>query len=329
MALKKASILWLNGVLFAAVLAVIGYLITSQSPEQPRFHGLSDDALQPDTDHFSPKRKPRPGEWLAEFDEPGQTFRQYLQARPVRRTEQRNRIVLQPIGTFSPEQRRFLEKMRRFAAIFFDCPVEISDPVPLPQDATRSRRSGRKTWTQVHAGTILSETLASRLPANAICYLGITMTDLYPEESWNYVFGQANLRRRVGVYSLARYFPDFWGKPDTAAARRLALLRAFGVLSHETGHMFSIQHCIFFECLMNGSNSLEETDSEPGYLCPICLRKLQWNLSFDVRKRYQKLQKLYEHEGLNDLATWMKSRLKKIGPGNRTPRPQVPQGEAP
>jgi archaemetzincin len=33
------------------------------------------------------------------------------------------------------------------------------------------------------------------------------MEDLYPEPSWNFVFGQASLNERVGVYSFARYGP--------------------------------------------------------------------------------------------------------------------------
>mgnify|MGYP000107882883 CR=1 FL=1 len=40
----------------------------------------------------------------------------------------------------------------------------------------------------------------------------VTMTDLYPSEDWNFVFGQASLRNRVGAYSFARYDPAFYGK---------------------------------------------------------------------------------------------------------------------
>lgn len=39
----------------------------------------------------------------------------------------------------------------------------------------------------------------------------------------------------------------------------------------------SIQHCIFFHCVMNGSNHLAETDSQPLHICPIDLRKLHYS----------------------------------------------------
>jgi archaemetzincin len=48
--------------------------------------------------------------------------------------------------------------------------------------------------------------LKDRLPADAFALLGITMVDFIPQ--WNFVFGQASLRDRVGVYSFARYAPQ-------------------------------------------------------------------------------------------------------------------------
>jgi archaemetzincin len=33
--------------------------------------------------------------------------------------------------------------------------------------------------------------LKTRVPPDAFCLLAITMEDLYPEPSWNFVFGQA------------------------------------------------------------------------------------------------------------------------------------------
>ena len=56
---------------------------------------------------------------------------------------------------------------------------------------------------------------------------------------------------------------------------------------HEIGHMFGIKHCIHFSCVMNGSNHLEETKRRPMALCPVCLRKLHYNLNFDILERYK------------------------------------------
>ena len=50
--------------------------------------------------------------------------------------------------------------------------------------------------------------------------------------------------------------------------------------------MFGIQHCVYYNCAMNGSNHLSESDRRVPNLCPICLRKLQEALKFDLTERY-------------------------------------------
>jgi archaemetzincin len=155
--------------------------------------------------------------------------------------------------------------------------------------------------------------LLPRLPEDAVCYLGVTMADLYPEPDWNYVFGQATFGQRVGVYSLVRYTNRFWGRAETEESRRMFLRRGFKILAHETGHMFTLAHCTQNECLMNGSNSLDEMDRQTMHLCPVCLRKLQWNLKFDVAREYRELGDIYARNGYADLAQWVRGRLASQG----------------
>ena len=63
---------------------------------------------------------------------------------------------------------------------------------------------------------------------------------------------------------------------------------------------------------MNGSNSLEEMDRNTIHLCPICLRKLQWNLMFDLGRHYRQLRDIYKQSGYDDLAQWIDRRLAKL-----------------
>ena len=44
---------------------------------------------------------------------------------------------------------------------------------------------------------------------------------------------------------------------------------------HELCHVLGMTHCPYYECLMNGSNLVNEADKKPFLLCPICLRKLE------------------------------------------------------
>jgi archaemetzincin len=151
--------------------------------------------------------------------------------------------------------------------------------------------------------------LKTRVPADAFCVLAITMQDLYPEPSWNFVFGQASLRERAGVYSFARYDPAFYGETRDKNYETLLLRRSCKVLAHETGHMFGLAHCTFFNCLMNGSNHLAESDRRPLHLCPVCLRKLQWSIGFDVLERYRALERLTRADGFTDEADWFNRRI--------------------
>jgi archaemetzincin len=158
--------------------------------------------------------------------------------------------------------------------------------------------------------------LKRNLPANAFCVLAITMEDLYPDPRWNFVFGQASMRDRVGVFSFARYDPVFYGESRGSRYQKLLLRRSAKVLVHETAHMFSLAHCIYFKCVMNGSNHLQESDSRPLSLCPVCLCKLQSSIGFDVATRYHRLQQFYSNVGFIFEQDWVTGRLKKIEDSN-------------
>ncbi|XP_032218957.2 archaemetzincin-2 isoform X2 [Nematostella vectensis] len=70
--------------------------------------------------------------------------------------------------------------------------------------------------------------------------------------------------------------------------------RLFRGVSHELGHVFGLTHCTFFSCAMNESSSITEAESQPLVVCPVCLRKLQLALGFEVQSRYDKLKAFLE-----------------------------------
>ena len=284
-----------------------GLARASFSPEKPRALGPfdEDDAL------FERKQKPEPGDWLAEHAESYQSYRAYVALGPVRPTTTRSSIVLQPLGAFSPLARQILGAVREHASLFFSMDVSIADGMPLPTAGRRMRGKGeRHSWQQHHAGTILKE-LSMHLPANAVAYLGVTEADLYPEKSWNFVFGEATLTERVGAYSLARFLPPF-ADVRTPEDFARALRRSVQLLAHETGHAFSLPHCVRFECVMNGSNSLAESDRAPIELCPDCLRKLAYALGFEPLARYRALGSFFARSGLGAESVWIARRLARL-----------------
>jgi archaemetzincin len=138
------------------------------------------------------------------------------------------------------------------------------------------------------------------------------MEDLYPDPSGNFVFGQASPRERVGVYSFARYDPAFSGEPQTRDYGALVLRRSCKVLAHEAAHIFGLAHCIYFSCLMNGSNHLAESDRRPLHICPVCLRKLEWSIGFDVVRRYASLERVTREASFMDEVEWLSQQLKRL-----------------
>ena len=75
--------------------------------------------------------------------------------------------------------------------------------------------------------------------------------------------------------------------------------RSMKTACHELCHVFGMTHCPYFECLMNGSNLLNEADAKPFLLCPICLRKLDayFNLQEAIPIRYKKMVQSIEKSG--------------------------------
>jgi archaemetzincin len=267
-------------------------------------------ALEPGDD-FEPIPIPKPGDWLAMHEESGQSFEDFVRGRPNQPDKTRNKIYLQPLGDFSKYKIPLIKLLQEYAAAYFCMQVEVLPRLDLSERNITTRINNFTQKRQILTSDVLA-ILKKNIPPDAFCVLAITMDDLYPEPSWNFVFGQASLRERVGVYSFARYDPAFYGEKRGKDYEKILLQRSCRVLAHETGHMFGLQHCIYFKCILNGSNHLKESDSRPTHLCPVCLHKLQYSIGFDVVERYAKLFHFYKKVGFDDEAQWLAKRLKWI-----------------
>jgi archaemetzincin len=246
----------------------------------------------------SPLPPPRPGDWLAEHREPGQPFEEYINSRPVRKTNKLHTIYLCLVGDFTEAEQRILKLTQDYLVVFFDCPVKVHRQIALADIPATARRT-HPTWgdRQLLTGYILHEVLKPDRPPDALAYLALTATDLWPGKGWNFVFGEASLRERTGVWSIYRN-----GDPESDFL--LCLRRTLGTASHETGRILGMRHCTAYSCLMNGSNNQEESDRTPMHLCPVCLRKLSWNLGIEPIPYLTALKTFCSQNGQHTEAGW-------------------------
>ena len=239
---------------------------------------------------------PKSGEWLDQHDEKGQTFAQYVQVSPIKPTSTRKLLYIQKLGELDSAEQLIIDLTAEYLGIFYQMDVRILSSIPL--DSTKIPFGSQRDHLghhQYHSKYILYDILKPNLPDSAAAYIAFTAEDLYPDPKWNFVFGQASVKDRVGVWSIHRY-----GIPSAGeTAFKEVLFRAMKVASHETGHMFTMRHCIDYECNMNGSNSLIESDRKPPYLCPECMAKMKWNLNLDEVKRFNEIDDFYADRQVN------------------------------
>lgn len=232
---------------------------------------------------FKPMGKPEAYDWLGAHQESGQTFEEYLESDPTKPTNERQKIYVLPLGSFTRRQKETIDIAAGYLAVFYDLPVETMPNKLLPSrlDSKDTRYNEFLRTRQVRTGFIMDSILKPMLPNDAAALIAFTNEDLYPDDTMSYVFGQASLENRVGVWSLKRL--EF--KTD----RGNFLLRTLKIATHETGHMFSMRHCTKYECVMSGTNHIAETDRRPIDACPECMAKICWFSKIAAAERYKRL----------------------------------------
>ena len=273
---------------------------------------------------FSPIETPGRSDWLSNFPTKPQPFCKWQQKIRNHVSSQKRTIYILPLGEFvadkTPDKSKvaggakittigqiFLHDLKIYTQLFFPSMiVKLLEEVPLSKLKCQSRHhivDDGVTREQLMIPGIF-DYMKGILPRDAYCMLAVTMIDLYPDENWNFVFGQASLMEGIGVFSFARHHPYFFDKDKSVSVASLSELspeeyqllewRAIKVLTHEITHMFGLTHCVYFTCLMNGSNHAEESDRKLTFLCPVCLRKMQDAIKFDFLARYKDLLAFFQ-----------------------------------
>jgi archaemetzincin len=144
----------------------------------------------------------------------------------------------------------------------FASSVVAAPPVPLSEEAYSPSR-------QQYHSRVLLDTLARHRRAEWSRLLGIADVDLYTP-GLNFVFGEADARRGVAVFSVARL--------HTTDRNRL-VHRAATEAIHELGHTYGLQHCQDARCVMWFSHTLSESDRKGTRFCRAHASELRRALS--------------------------------------------------
>nr|XP_008017025.1 archaemetzincin-1 isoform X1 [Chlorocebus sabaeus]XP_037851102.1 archaemetzincin-1 isoform X1 [Chlorocebus sabaeus]XP_037851103.1 archaemetzincin-1 isoform X1 [Chlorocebus sabaeus] len=254
-------------------------------------------------------------DWLLsrpEAPEDFQTFHASLRHRKPRLA--RKHIYLQPIDlSEEPVGSSLLRQLCSCTEAFFlGLRVKCLPSVAAASIRCSSRPSRDSDRLQLHTDGILSF-LKNNKPGDALCVLGLTLSDLYPHEAWSFTFSKFLPGHEVGVCSFARFSGEFPrsgpSAPDPALVEAaadgpeappqdrgwalsfsaLGMVQCCKVTCHELCHLLGLGNCRWLRCLMQGALSLDEALRRPLDLCPICLRKLQHILGFRLIERYQRL----------------------------------------
>jgi len=247
-------------------------------------------------DHV-PAGKPGDGFEVAEHPEEPQPFDLYVRNKPNIPDGERRVIYLLPLGTF-PSSAPKIPALVEIVRAFYTLEVKTLPAVKMEDlllDVTT--RTNRGTGKLQLLSTDVLHWLTKRVPDDAFGVVAITMVDLYPEPSWNFVFGQASFRERVAVQSFARQDPAFFGEPREPGWETLSLERATWIVA--------------------GSNHQEEADRAPLHPCPVCLRKLHHAIGFDPEVREVTLAAALRKYGITDEAEWSERRARFIRDGRR------------
>jgi len=111
---------------------------------------------------------PQAGDWIVQHPEPGQTYQQYVRSQPIKPSRKRRMINVQPVGDFTPTQRKIIDRTAEFLGIYFDLPVKVRDSLPLNVIPAEARRT-HPTWgdKQILSTYVLEQVLRPRLPDDA------------------------------------------------------------------------------------------------------------------------------------------------------------------
>lgn len=262
---------------------------------------------------------PTSSDWLYQHKETGQSFKIYSTGMINQPSKLHDTIFLNILDNNEEvfNQELINNTIILIEAYYPGIKVSLMDKNHSFEDLkVHSRQNGE--YLQYNASQTV-DALGKIIPKKrGLLVVGMTSYDIYPREDWNFVYGLANKMEGAGVFSFRRYIDHIAYKIKDREKLNIMIFKLVSmVMIHEIGHLFGLAHCIYYDCKMNGSNHLEESFSRSLFLCPVCLRKIHFNLRFDIKKRYEGLKEALSilnsrFEIYTKEIEWLEARIKLI-----------------
>ncbi len=116
-----------------------------------------------------------------------------------------------------------------------------------------------------------SRLIAALKAAYPVPVIGATSLDLFVPVL-TFVFGEAEMPGRAGIFSIHRLREEFYGLPRNPA---LLEARALRELLHEFGHLRGLAHCPDWSCIMSSAHSVERVDAKGDGFCADCRARVE------------------------------------------------------
>ncbi len=174
--------------------------------------------------------------------------------------EMEKKICIIPIGSIDKEILYYTQKE---LAERFNMKIDLGEEQEDPNYAYNTKRR------QYHSTRILKRIHNLKL-SGYDRILGIADVDLFVPEL-TFVFGEADIARKVALISLVRLRQEFCDLPEDIA---LFKKRTVTEAVHELGHTYGLRHCTNSNCVMFFSNTLGDTDRKGPTLCNTCKKAI-------------------------------------------------------
>eukprot|EP01084_Bolivina_argentea_P175886 304483_1 len=178
---------------------------------------------------FENKCLPDASDWLwnRESDQLGQSFSDWFRKTKRFPNTSQFTIGLAPVGQFNifyninNSKISLMDLLSELVSIFFDMNVKLLDFIPV-DNKINTRISTANDIKQLQTGPIFN-ILWNKKHDNYKMFviMGATLMDLYPNDNYNFVYGQARISDGTGVFSFARYINGFYDLSPTRFDEKL------------------------------------------------------------------------------------------------------------